>query len=350
VIGVRETDDRRILATSTLNGGAVMVEERIGQGSLLAIDLLSPIRPFYNSWGSTNKYLFLGNYLGGSVRYGKHYGRRLSYDEFVGAMHDLAARCPALRLDNAGPCSDGRAMWTLSLGEEGSPSAYFGAAIHGWEWENAYGLLRLAELLAENPVLGGVDTRGLRIRLMPVQNPYGFDHFTRQNARGVDLNRNFDVAWAELPEIQDLVVPWDYNYKGPRPASERETQVIQGLLQRDRPRCLVDFHTADFILMLPPTGDRAAMDAMHADVREQLKDRFIAQKPYGGAYQQFHLDPVAQATASEPWLAHYAASIGVPLACLVEMSGNRDDTHGLVMVTDMVVEVCLAALRHCPRP
>ena len=349
LFGVRETAGVSVVATSTLNGGAVMVEERVGEGSILALDLLSPIRPFYNSWGSTNKYLFLGNYVGGSVRHGKHSPRRLSYDEFVCAMHDLAARHPELRLQAEGPCSDGRQMWTLGLGDEANPTAYFGAAIHGWEWENAFGLLRLAELLSENPKVDGMDTRKLHIKLLPIQNPYGYDHFVRQNARGVDLNRNFDVAWDDLAEVQDVVVPWDYNYKGTRPASERETQVIQGILQRDRPHCVIDFHTADFIMMLPHTGDRAAMDAIHRDVRRRLKDRFVAQAPYGGAYQQFNLDRVSQAETPEPWLAHYAAETGVPVSFLVEMSGNRDDTHGLVMVTDMVVEICLAAMKQCLR-
>jgi hypothetical protein len=31
------------------------------------------------------------------------------------------------------------------------------------------------------------------------------------------------------------------------------------------------------------------------------------------------------------------------------MSGNRDDVHALVMNTDTVVEVCLAAVRQCLR-
>lgn len=349
LFGLRETSDVTILGTSTVNGGAVMVHERVGEGSILALDLLSPNRPYYNSWGSTNKYLFVGNFVGGSVRYGKHYPRRLSYDGFIGAMHQLAARYPQLRLQPVGPCSDGRQMWTAALGEEGSPTVYLGAAIHGWEWENAFGLLRLAEVLCDNPRAGGVDTRKLHVILMPIQNPYGYDHFVRQNARGVDLNRNFDVAWEQQPTGSDVVVPWDYDYKGTQPASERETQVIQGILQRYRPRCVVDFHTADFILMLPHKGNHEAMRAVQADVRRRLRNRFIAQQPYGGAYQQFNLDRVSQARQPEPWLAHYAAEIGVPLSLLVEMSGNRDDTHGLVMVSDMVVEICLAAMRQCLR-
>ena len=38
---------------------------------------------------------------------------------------------------------------------------------------------------------------------------------------------------------------------------------------------------------------------------------------------------------------------GTPVSLGIEMSGNRDDIHALVMNTDTVVEICLAAVRQC---
>ncbi|MBI3973895.1 MAG: hypothetical protein HY332_21670 [Chloroflexi bacterium] len=133
VMGVAESERMRILATSNVNGGAVLVEECVGDGRMLALDLLSPGRPFFNASGSANKYLFIGNAIGRSVHFGRHYPRKLSYDEFVAALHALAARHPQLRLSAEAPCSDGRQMWSIGLGDEGLPTLYFGAAIHGWE-------------------------------------------------------------------------------------------------------------------------------------------------------------------------------------------------------------------------
>ena len=349
LMDVRETRNMVILATSTLNGGAVMVEERVGQGRIVALDLLSPIRPFFNSWGSTNKYLFLGNVVGGSVRYGKHYSRRLSYDEFVEAMHELAERHPQLRLEAEGPCSDGRQMWSFGLGDESNPTMYFGAAIHGWEWENAFGLLRLAELLCEEPRIERLNTSRLHFKIVPIQNPYGYDQFVRQNARGVDLNRNFGCQWDELPVVQDVVVPWDYNYKGARAASERETQIIQGIIDRYRPRCVIDFHTADYVMLLPHAGDETLLRGVHGEIKRRLKDRYLCQVPYGGKYQQVNMDNVTDFAPPQPYLIHYASEQGCPAALLLEMSGNRDDVHALVMNTDTVVEICLAAVKQCLR-
>ena len=347
VMGVRESGQVRILATSTVNGGAVMIEEQVGEGAILALDLLSPLRPFFNSHGSTNKYLFAGNFLGGAVRHGRHYPERLCYDEFVEEMYALSRSCPHLQMMAEGPCSDGREMWTLRLGDPANPTMYFGGAVHGWEWENAFGLLRLAELVAEDPRIEGLRADSLHFVIMPIQNPYGYDHFLRQNARGVDLNRNFDCGWEAMPVPQDVVVPWDYNYKGACAASESETQAIQGLLDHFRPRCVVDFHTADYVLILPHEGDDKLMDAIQNDIKRRLKDRYLVQQPYNGKYQQVNMNNRMERSAPLPYLISYAADLGCPAAFLIEMSGNRDDVHALVMNTDTVVEICLAAVKEC---
>jgi hypothetical protein len=235
----------------------------------------------------------------------------------------------------------------MSLGDERKPTVYLGAAIHGWEWENAYGLLRLAEILCEDPKVEGMDTRKLHFRIVPVQNPWGFDHFTRQNARGVDLNRNFDCAWEELRDVQDVMVPWDYNYKGTRPASEPETRIIQRLIDRDRPVCAIDFHTADYILLRPHKGDAKLIQGIHEDIKVRLKDRYLTQKPYNGPYQQVNMDRATEFAPPQPYLICYAAERGTRAAFLIEMSGNRDDVHALAMNTDTVVEICLAAMKRC---
>jgi hypothetical protein len=345
ILNPLEDDHTTVLARSNVNHGAVMIEERVGAGRILAIDLMSPGRHWYNSHGSTNKWLFVGNFIGGSVRWGRHYPRRLGYDDFVDLMLDTACIGEGLSLEAEGPCSDGRQMYTLRFGDPERPTVYLGAAVHGWEWENAYGLVRLAELLGEGADLG-FDPRVLHWVIMPVQNPYGFDAFVRQNADGVDLNRNFDHGWAEYPMPQDVAVPWDYNYKGTRPASARETRIIQGLVDTFRPIGLIDFHTAHYVLMPAAGCDAELVSAIHEDIKSRLRDRFICQAPYNGAYQQVNMDRIAEPTDA-PYVICYAADRGCRAPILIEMSGNRDDTHGLVMVTDNVVDICLALTGQC---
>ena len=164
--------------------------------------------------------------------------------------------------------------------------------------------------------------------------------------RGVDLNRNFDSAWEELAMPQDIAMPWDYNYKGARPASERETQIVQGIIDRHRPICAIDYHTADYVLLRAYRDDDPLVKAIHADIKTRLKDRFLTQAPYNGPYQQVNVNDVLEpARRCRTWSTTRPNRAAA--AFLIELSGNRDDVHALVMNVDTVVEICLAATQEC---
>jgi murein peptide amidase A len=67
-------------------------------------------------------------------------------------------------------------------------------------------------------------------------DPDGFAADTRQNARGVDLNRNFPSQWRPIGRRGDP------QYSGPRPLSERETRIAWKLILRLRPAITIWFH------------------------------------------------------------------------------------------------------------
>ncbi|MBM4086348.1 MAG: hypothetical protein FJ272_16305, partial [Planctomycetes bacterium] len=184
----------QVLAESS-RGGAVLVAEDVGKGIVLATDLAGLPEPVWNLPGALNKYLFLGNLLGESVRYGEHYAKRLKYGEFVDAMRDLAAELSALRVEDEGPAHGAYRLYSLNLGDPKKPAFLLYAATHGSEWEPAYGLLTLARRLASRPDEKLPDLGRYCVKIIPFINPSGYDLNTRQNAAKVDLNRNAGEWW-----------------------------------------------------------------------------------------------------------------------------------------------------------
>jgi protein MpaA len=82
---------------------------------------------------------------------------------------------------------------------------------------------------------GGV--AGAEIVVLPALNPDGcLVHGTRQNAHGVDLNRNFPSNWARIGRRGSP------QWSGPRPLSEPESRYFVRLVLALRPAVTIVFH------------------------------------------------------------------------------------------------------------
>ena len=111
-----------------------------------------------------------------------------------------------------------------------------------------------------------------------VANPDGYqytfegDRFWRKNLRdnndngtievgdGVDLNRNFDEHWGYDDEGSSNE-PFSETYRGPGPASEPETQAMQGLLDRIKPKFQSNLHSFGRWLLYPQGWQTGTLDA-----------------------------------------------------------------------------------------
>ena len=72
----------------------------------------------------------------------------------------------------------------------------------------------------------------------------GCPWYLRTNARGVDINRNFDVNWEQVEYGYGLISddPDAGTYRGPKPESEPETQAVVEFLTAVAPKAVFSYH------------------------------------------------------------------------------------------------------------
>jgi hypothetical protein len=122
----------------------------------------------------------------------------------------------------------GRPIDALAVGDPAAPrKVLVVGAIHGNETAG----MRVVRALGRGPAPAGSE-----LWLVPALNPDGVAAHRRQNARGVDLNRNFPWHWRPRGRRGDMTWP------GPQRMSEPETRIARALVRRIRPRVTIWFH------------------------------------------------------------------------------------------------------------
>ena len=121
----------------------------------------------------------------------------------------------------------GRPIVAYERGDRSAPATLVVGVIHGTEPAGLAVISRLRRMPLPPHV---------HLWLVPTVNPDGLAAGTRQNAHGVDLNRNWPVAWARNGR------PWDGAYSGPRPLSEPENRAMRAFILRIRSKLTIWYH------------------------------------------------------------------------------------------------------------
>jgi protein MpaA len=133
----------------------------------------------------------------------------------------------------------GRTIAARVLGPDSAPrKILLVGCIHGNECAG----VRILSALARVP-----PPASIQLWLVPEMNPDGTAAGTRQNADGVDLNRNFPYHWQPVSDPT--------YYSGPHALSEPETRAAVGLISRTKPVVTIWYHQHEHLVDMAG-GDR----------------------------------------------------------------------------------------------
>lgn len=237
-------------------------------------------------------------------------GRYRGLDEALDAFRGLEGA----RVTEAGRTHEDRPLLRVEAGpEDAARVTLVIAGLHAMEWIGVETALALARAWLADP------PRDRRLVLLPVLNPDGYAkvertlragrwRFTRANAHGVDLNRNFATHFRPR-HFWPTLLPF-LGGPGPAPGSEPETRATLDALARDRGKIdrAVSLHSFGKKLLLPFGGvwrkpdDYTALEALAREVNRGLGHRYAIHSSarwvpgafaYGMELDHFHAEGIA---------------------------------------------------------
>ena len=203
--------------------------------------------------------------------------KNYDYYSLKKAIKSLSETYPFLHTSIIGKSVLGRDIAALKIGRA-SEYVLFTACFHGSEHLTTTLLLKFAEELCE-AIKNGGSVAGINIKrvmtgraviIVPRVNPDGaeisiggissvgslarsINKLSRgntkkwnANARGVDINHNFDADWEELSRLEKengIYGPSPTRFGGPKPFSEPESVAIKNLCETLRIRHALAFHS-----------------------------------------------------------------------------------------------------------
>lgn len=199
------------------------------------------------------------------------------YQSYLKKLFELKQRFPFLKLFSIGSTLLSREIYGICIGNQQTVTLFAGA-FHAQEWLTCTLLVRYLEELAEgyhqstmlcgNAIRQSLERRG--IVFLPMVNPDGvsialegassagsLESFVESimkkstrswqaNARGVDLNHNYDAGYEQLKELEriaGITSPSPRQYGGEYPHSEEETKAILRFLAENSVETAYAFHS-----------------------------------------------------------------------------------------------------------
>lgn len=148
-----------------------------------------------------------------------YWNQHHDYNSMTNLLREFSTTYPQLcKLYSIGTTNNKKSLWVLKITdhpashEEGEPQFKYIGNMHGNEVVGRELLLRFSYYLLSAYVAGDPDIISLldstEIHIMPSMNPDGYELGQRENANGVDLNRDFPDRFDadHLPQVETAAV------------------------------------------------------------------------------------------------------------------------------------------------
>jgi len=219
------------------------------------------------------------------------------------------------RVEEYGRSVEGVSLRIFLPQQDGPVAGLLTAAQHGEEADTA---LLVRRLLERTP---GTETRWA---VIPVLNPDGLLAGTRQNAAGVDLNRNFPATTWEPgesftyppgidPELRVLANRTNRSSPGTHAGSEPETQALIGLIERLDPPLVVDVHSPLELIFVRGDVPPGLTESLARSANVPAQDEFEGHCP--GAFDDWLTE------RGTPVIVYEIEHAGLPALCKRHLPG-----------------------------
>ncbi|KAM8982574.1 carboxypeptidase A4-like isoform 1-T2 [Sarcophilus harrisii] len=283
-----------------------------------------------------------------NFNYGDYHSLTKLYREMANIASEYPRVAKRLKIGNS---FKKRPLYVLkfSTGKNKRPAIWLNHGIHAREWITQATGIWIARKIASD-FYGNKTTitsilNKMDIFLMPVANPDGYvysrtkDPSWRKNRShkrfkkcvGVDLNRNWDVAFSKGTTSDD---PCSEKYHGPNPHSEVEVQSVANfILNHGNFKSFIDIHSFSQLLMYPygyinsMCPDCDELDKLARDAVKALYSLFGTRYQVGSIYKTVY--PVGGSTVD------WAYKNGIKYAFGFELRDTGK--HGFILPVAQII-------------
>lgn len=172
------------------------------------------------------------------------------YTDLEKDLDILRQNHPEISVFSIGQSLEGRKLYAIRQGN-GGKRIFFHGAHHGMEWLTAKLLTAFAKDLAEDTFHTKQLLKNCTLYLVPMVNPDGIEIAAQgiswqANARGVDLNHNYDALWhlsKQAEKDYGITGPGPTRFSGTFPESEPESHAIANFTRQNSFDLTIAFHS-----------------------------------------------------------------------------------------------------------